>query len=81
MVTLTQYEQDMVDRFRQLPPERRRHLMQVMYHTDADRWSGYQNEAESRLRALATERGLDWDKLDDEQRQDFVNDLVHESRS
>ena len=36
--------------------------------------------AESKVRELCAERGLDWDAMDDEERLYFVNDLVHEDR-
>lgn len=80
MVALTKQEKEVVDRFQQLPPERQRHVMLLMFRTDADRWLHYQKEGEQQLRKLAAERGQDWDKLDDEQRQDLVNDLLHEDR-
>jgi hypothetical protein len=78
MVVLTKQEKDVVDQFQQLPPERQRHVMLQMFRTDADRWQSYQKEGEAQLRKLAAERGQDWAKLDDEQRQDLVNDLLHE---
>jgi phosphopantothenoylcysteine synthetase/decarboxylase len=80
MVALTPQEKDVVDRFQQLPPERQRYLMLVMFRTDPDRWRRYQADGEQQLRRRAAERGLDWDRLDDEQRQDFVDDLLHEDR-
>jgi len=80
MVTLTKQEKEVVDRFQQLPPERQRYVMLQMLRTDEDRWKHYQKEGEEQLRKLATERGQDWDKLDDEQRQDLVNGLLHEDR-
>jgi hypothetical protein len=78
MVALTPQEKEVVNRFQQLPPERQRFLMLLMLRTDPDRWRRYQADGERQLRARAAERGLDWDRLDDEQRQDFVNDLLHE---
>jgi hypothetical protein len=80
MVALTKQEKEVVDLFQQLPPERQRYVMLRMFRTDADRWQHYQNEGEQKLRKMAAERGQDWDKLDDEQRQDLVNDLPHEDR-
>ena len=35
---------------------------------------------ESKVREVCTERGLDWDTMTDEERQDFINDVVHEAR-
>jgi TRAP-type C4-dicarboxylate transport system substrate-binding protein len=80
MVALTQQEQEVVDQFNRLPPERQRRVMLAMFSTDANRWKKYQDQGEQQLRRLATERGLDWEKLDDEQRQDFVDEILHEDR-
>jgi hypothetical protein len=80
MIALTKEEKEVVDQFQQLPPERQRYVMLQMFRTDADRWQSYQKEGEQQLRKLAAERNKDWDKLDDEQRQDLVNDLLHEDR-
>ena len=81
MVALTEQEKDVVERFQQLPPERQRYVMLLMFGTDADRWRHYQSDGEQQLRKLAADRGLSWDNLDDEQRQDLVNNLLHEDRA
>lgn len=80
MVALTQQEREVVDLFQRLPLERQREVMLAMFHTDPDRWRRYQPEGEAELRKLAAERGLDWDKLDDDGRQNFVDQLLHEDR-
>ena len=36
--------------------------------------------AEAQLRKLSASRGLNWDKMTDEERIDFVDDLIHEDR-
>ena len=36
--------------------------------------------AEAQLRKLSASRGLNWDKMTDEERIDFVDDLIHEAR-
>jgi len=36
--------------------------------------------AEEQLRRACTERGLDWDKMSEDQREALVDDLVHEDR-
>ena len=38
------------------------------------------NYAETQLQKLAVSRGLDWDMMTDEERIDFVDDLIHEDR-
>lgn len=36
--------------------------------------------AEAQLQKLSASRGLNWDKMTDEERIDFVDDLIHEDR-
>jgi hypothetical protein len=80
MVALTDQEKEVIDRFRQLPPERQRYVMLALFGANPDRWKSFQTQGERQLARLAGERGLDWPKMSDDQRQDFVNDLLHEDR-
>jgi hypothetical protein len=36
--------------------------------------------AEGQLRRLCAERGLDWDAMNEEERETFIDDLIHEDR-
>lgn len=36
--------------------------------------------AESQVRQLCASRGLNWDTMTEEEREDFIDDLVHEDR-
>lgn len=44
------------------------------------RWIAASAGAEDEARRLAKERGLDWDALNEDERMEFVNDIVHEGR-
>ena len=46
---------------------------------DADR-AARMAYAEAQLRQLCTSRGLDWDAMTEVEREDFVDDLIHEDR-
>ena len=35
---------------------------------------------ESKIREICAARGLNWDAIDEEERLDFINDIVHEDR-
>ena len=48
--------------------------------TDAER-KALMDYAEAQLRKLSASRGLDWDRMSDEERIDFVDDLIHEDRA
>ncbi len=38
------------------------------------------DSAEAQLRKLSASQGLDWDMMTDEERINFVDDLIHEDR-
>lgn len=72
MVALTQQEKTVVDLFRSLQPARRRQVLLEMARTNPDAWKGFQARGEEKMRELARREKLDWDGMDDQQRQDFV---------
>ncbi len=43
-------------------------------------WDELTRFGEERIRIVAAERGRDWDAMSDEERETFVDDLVHEDR-
>ena len=48
--------------------------------TDATQRDERLEYAENQLRRACTERGGDWDKLSEVEREAFIDDLVHEDR-
>jgi len=75
-VTLT--NDQVVALVEQLPPEQKRAMRFVLASDAQTRRAERQGCAEGRLRTRATERGLDWDALDEDAREGFVDDLLHE---
>lgn len=78
MVTLNQNEKRVVEQFRKLPPERRRHVILAMLGGDEQAWKRHRPQAEPQLRAAAKAAGLDWDRLSDDERQDFISRWIDE---
>ena len=72
MVALTNQEKQVVELFRRIEPGRRRYVLLEMTKSDPDGWKRFQAKGESRLRELAKQKGVDWNSLNDQQRQDFV---------
>lgn len=78
MVALTDTEKKVLDLIGSLPPERRRLVLYELAKDSQAAWRRNSEFAENQLRKLAESRGLRWDEMNDEQRQDFVCDLMHE---
>jgi hypothetical protein len=72
-------DDQVVELVKQLPPNRKRAAILALAG-GADARNDRMRLAESRLRRLAQDRGLNWDALSDEQRQAIIDDLVHEDR-
>jgi hypothetical protein len=76
MVALNQQEKQIVEQFRSLDPQRRRHVLLEMARANPGDWKRFQQQGEARLRELAKQKGLDWNRLDDQQRQDFIEEVA-----
>jgi hypothetical protein len=75
-VTLEQ----VLDMVRQLPAEGRYTVFQMLHVEGDGWWSRVVTQGEQDIRRVCNERGLDWERLTEEQREDLVDDLVHEER-
>jgi len=64
--------------FRQLPAEKKRVALRTLADEAIVRRDENMAYAEAQLRERARERGMDWDKLDDDAREQFIDRLLHE---
>jgi hypothetical protein len=73
-------KEQVVELIKQLPPDQRRDAFLTLAEGAAQRREERMQFAEAQLRRVAGERGLDWDKMSEEEREAFVDDLMHEDR-
>ena len=78
--TLVLTSDQIVSLFEQLEPQTKRSVLYMLAEPVSQQRSARLLSAEARLRARATERGLTWESMSEQARQDFVDDLVHEDR-
>ena len=64
----------------QMPAEERRALLLAIAEQAAANREARIDHAETRFRQLCTARGLDWDRMTETERENFVDDLIHEDR-
>ena len=77
MVTLTIPEAQIVEWVQQLPPAAKRAVLRALIPTldDYEALVTYGNE---RVRAVASQRGLDWELLDEHRREELIDQILHE---
>ncbi len=78
--TLILTEEQILHLFAQLEPQHKRSVLYQLAETAGARRAARMSSAETKLRQSATERGLKWDQMSEEEREAFVDDLVHEFR-
>ncbi len=69
-----------VDLVLALPSEQKKEVLIALAGDSERRRDERMALGEARLRALSAERGLDWDAMRENEREGFVNDLIHEDR-
>jgi hypothetical protein len=63
---------------RQLPAERKRTALLALAQDAQMRRAERLEFGETQLRRTCAERGRDWDRRSEDERETFVNDLLHE---
>lgn len=81
MPTLELTDEQVVELVKQLPPERQRAALLALAGDATGRRHERMKYAEEQLRRLCRDRGLEWDKMSEDQREIFVDELMHEDRS
>lgn len=79
MVNLTLTTDQVVELVRQLPPQQKRVVLLALAGDVQARRDAQIAFAESRLDRCATEHGLRWNTMTDDDREAFVDDLLHET--
>lgn len=81
MPTLDLSNEQVLQLVRQLPSENMRELLFLLAEEGSKRAAERTAKAEAAARQLASDRGLDWDTMTDEERIAFMDDLIHEDRA
>ncbi len=80
MAVLELTKEQVFDLVRQMSPAQRREMLLLLAEGGPAPRAQRQELAEGQLRRLCGERGLDWDALNPDQREKFIDDLIHEDR-
>jgi hypothetical protein len=73
-------DEQVIDLVRQLPPELQHAALLALAAGAGEARGERMKYAEDQLRRVSADRGLDWDKMAEEEREAFIHDLIHEDR-
>lgn len=80
MPTVLLTNEQVVELINQLSLEEKRAVLKALTADREAWWEETVTEGEQQLRRLCAERGRDWDRMSEEEREAFVDDLIHEDR-
>ena len=80
MPTIELSDQQVVDLVKQLPAPKQEEVMKSLLIQQWPEWESLSRLGEERIRIVATQRGRNWDTMTEDEREAFVDDLVHEDR-
>lgn len=78
MPTLTLSNEQVVAMVKQLPVELQTELFRFLLLQQWGKWEQLSRYGADQARLIAQERGLDWDRMTEEERENLIDDLVHE---
>ena len=80
-LTLTLTKEQAIELLYQMPPEEKMAVLIELATQARDGHEERQHHLQSKVRELCAKRGLDWDAMSEQEREDFIDDIVHEDRA
>ena len=80
MPSLQLTDEQVIDLVRQLPAEQRERLFSMLASSQWPDWMTLSAAGQAGARAAAARRSLDWDAMSEEERERFIDDVLHEDR-
>jgi hypothetical protein len=80
MPTLQLTDEQVFDLVKQLPPLQQAALFKILLMQQWSEWEDLSRYGQERVRQVAAQRGYDWDTMTEDEREAFIDTLVHEDR-
>ena len=77
-LTLELTTEQVIDLVQQMPPEEKFLVVRALTRETPAEREERMKYAESKVRELCVQRGLDWDAMAEDERLYFIDDIVHE---
>ena len=78
MPIITLSNEQVVELVKQLPVEQQVEVFRLLLLQQWGRWESLSRYGSDKARLVAQERGYDWDAMTEEEREGFIDDVVHE---
>ncbi|QQE64091.1 hypothetical protein GFS31_07690 [Leptolyngbya sp. BL0902] len=79
MPSITLTNEQVVELIKQLPAEQQTEVFQFLLLQQWPSWDSLSKYGEDKVRRVAQDHGHNWDTMTEEEREAFVDQLVHEN--
>lgn len=80
MPNLMLTDDQVLDLVKQLPADQQQRLLQFLLTRPWSTWTALSEAGAAGVRAAAAQRGRDWEAMTEDEREAFIDDLLHEDR-
>jgi transposase len=78
MPSLTLSNEQVVELVKQLPQEQKTEIFRFLLLSQWQEWQSLSSYGTDKVKLIARERGYNWKKMTEEEREDFIDEVVHE---
>jgi len=78
MPSLTLSNEQVVELVKQLPQEQKTEIFRFLLLSQWQEWQSLSSYGTDKVKLTARERGYNWEKMTEEEREDFIDEVVHE---
>ncbi len=78
MPTIQLTNEQVLELVKQLPFDQKMELLRYLRSVWEESWLELANYGQERAREVARQRGLDWDAMTEDEREAFIDQLLHE---
>ncbi|MBE9005266.1 hypothetical protein IQ259_09470 [Fortiea sp. LEGE XX443] len=80
MVNLYLNTEQVITLVKQLAISEQRMILQAIKTEQDNWWQNRLNQGELQMRSLSTTHGLNWDIMTEQEREEFIDDILHEKQ-
>jgi hypothetical protein len=78
MPTLTLTDEQVIELAQKLPDRKKHELLKLLLMQPWESWAKLTHDGPEKARQAAAQRGKDWDGMTEDEREDFIDELLHE---
>ncbi|MBD2151490.1 hypothetical protein H6F44_15370 [Pseudanabaena sp. FACHB-1277] len=78
MPMLTLSNEQVVELVKQLPQEQKTEIFRFLLISQWQQWQDLSNYGADKVRLAARQRGYDWEKMTEDEKENFIDAVVHE---